>query len=164
MATRVLIIGGAGFIGSHLADRLLTEGYEVRVFDNLEPQVHRAEEEPDYLSPQVEMVRGSVLEPEALGQALQDVDYVFHFAARVGVGQSMFRLADYTATNVLGTAHLLELLLDHPVKRLVVASACTSTEKGCTEERMAGWWRQPGALCRISWNADGTRWKKPALR
>jgi dTDP-L-rhamnose 4-epimerase len=128
---RALITGGAGFIGSHLADELLAQGYQVRVLDALEDQVHgEGAVRPDYLAPEVELLHGSVLDPRKIREALSGVDYVYHFAARVGVGQSMYRIADYTASNGLGTAHLLEALLDHPVRRLVVASSMSVYGEG----------------------------------
>lgn len=91
---RVLITGGAGFIGSHLADELLAHGYAVRVLDCLESQVHGANaQRPDYLADEVELLRGDVREPAAVHRALQNVDAVFHFAAMVGkVGASWMKL------------------------------------------------------------------------
>jgi dTDP-L-rhamnose 4-epimerase len=87
---RVLIAGGAGFIGSHLADELLQHGHTVRLFDALCPQVHGAENQaPDYLNPDVELVFGDVRDRTAVERALQGMDAVYHFAAAVGVGQSM---------------------------------------------------------------------------
>src|SRR5262245_56513198 len=117
---RILITGGAGFIGSHLASLLLTSGYQVRAFDNLEAQVHGNISRPDYLSPEVELVRGSVLDRESLKSSLDGVDAVFHFAALVGVGQSQYEIARYTATNVAGTATLLDVLANerHTVRKL----------------------------------------------
>src|SRR5215210_6337648 len=96
MDRRVLITGGAGFIGSHLADELLRSGYRVRVFDALVDQVHGGAERPDYLDPEVELVPGDVRDADALSRALSGVDLVAHFAARVGVGQSMYEPAAYT--------------------------------------------------------------------
>jgi dTDP-L-rhamnose 4-epimerase len=128
---RVLITGGAGFIGSHLADELLARGYSVRVLDNLSPQVHGPlQERPEYLSSDVELIRGDVRDPEAVSKSLQGVEAVFHFAARVGVGQSMYEVADYTAVNNCGTAVLLQALIDHPVDRLIVASSMSLYGEG----------------------------------
>jgi len=120
---RVLITGGAGFIGSHVADELLARGYAVRALDNLTAQVHGESKRPDYLAADVELQVGDVRDPEAVGRALDGVDSVVHLAARVGVGQSMYEIANYTLANSGGTAVLLEALLDHPVRRLVVASS-----------------------------------------
>lgn len=128
---QILITGGAGFIGSHLADLLLREGDRVRVLDNLSPQVHGDEGfRPAYLDPEVELQRGDLRDPEAVRRALRGVDAVFHLAARVGVGQSMYEVAEYTAVNDLGTAVLLEALIERPVERLVVASSMSIYGEG----------------------------------
>jgi dTDP-L-rhamnose 4-epimerase len=127
--TIVLITGGAGFIGSHLADELLRSGYRVRVLDSLVEQVHD-KGKPDYLDPAVELVRGDVRDREALGRALDGVDKVVHLAARVGVGQSMYEIAKYADTNTAGTAVLLETLLERKVSRLVVASSMSVYGEG----------------------------------
>ncbi|HZG36704.1 MAG TPA: SDR family NAD(P)-dependent oxidoreductase [Gaiellaceae bacterium] len=130
MAKRVLITGGAGFIGSHLADELLAHGHRVRALDRLDPQVHPAGGRPEYLSPEVELVRGDVRDRDAVSRALDGVDAVYHFAARVGVGQSMYELADYQSVNAHGTGVLLEALLDRPVEKLVVASSMSVYGEG----------------------------------
>ncbi|MHB1122017.1 MAG: NAD-dependent epimerase/dehydratase family protein [Ramlibacter sp.] len=128
---QVLITGGAGFIGSHLADELLASGYRVRVLDTLEAQVHgEARRRPDYLDPQVEVIVGDVCDKEAVRKALHGVDAVYHFAAAVGVGQSMYEIAHYTRVNNLGTAVLLEALVAKPVERLVVASSMSLYGEG----------------------------------
>ena len=107
MSNRVLITGGAGFVGSHLADELLARGYRVRALDNLAPQVHGPDaRRPEYLAPEVELVVGDVRDAAAVRRAVQGVDAVVHLAAAVGVGQSMYELAHYTAVNNLGTAVL----------------------------------------------------------
>jgi dTDP-L-rhamnose 4-epimerase len=131
MKKRVLITGGAGFIGSHLADELIEKGYEVRALDNLSEQVHGpGAERPEYLNPQVELIVGDVRDKRAVREALQDVDAVFHFAAMVGVGQSMYQIQDYTDVNNVGTAILLEALIENPVKKLVVASSMSIYGEG----------------------------------
>ena len=127
----ILITGGAGFIGSHLADELLRHGHRVRALDNLSAQVHGDDvERPAYLSADVELMRGDVRDTGAVRRALQDVDAVYHFAAAVGVGQSMYQIADYTSTNNVGTAVLLEALIAHPVERLVIASSMSIYGEG----------------------------------
>jgi dTDP-L-rhamnose 4-epimerase len=127
----ILITGGAGFIGSHLADQLIERGHRVRVLDCLLPQVHgEGQRRPDYLHPEVELQVGDVRDPEAVRQALEGVDAVYHFAAAVGVGQSMYEIAHYTAVNNLGTAVLLEALMKRPVQRLVVASSMSVYGEG----------------------------------
>jgi dTDP-L-rhamnose 4-epimerase len=129
VAGKVLITGGAGFIGSHLADELLRDGHHVRVLDSFEEQVHGSGESPE-LSSEVEIVRGDVRDARVTTKAIDGVDAVFHFAARVGVGQSMYEMAAYTGANSLGTAVLLECLLDRPVERLVVASSMSVYGEG----------------------------------
>lgn len=131
MKKRILITGGAGFIGSHLADELIEKGYEVRALDNLSEQVHGPDAtRPEYLNPQVELIVGDVRDKKIVAEALQDVDAVFHFAAMVGVGQSMYQIKDYTDVNNVGTAVLLEALIENPVKKLVVASSMSIYGEG----------------------------------
>src|SRR5690606_34593906 len=115
MAQHVLITGGAGFIGSHLADELLPRGYEVRALDCLTPQVHAERRRPSYLHPKVELVTGDLRDPATVRRALAGIDGVFHLGAAVGVGQSMYEVAAYTEANNLGTAVLLEALIERPV-------------------------------------------------
>jgi dTDP-L-rhamnose 4-epimerase len=131
MTHHILITGGAGFVGSHLADELLARGYRVRALDDLSEQVHGpAAARPAYLDPEVELMVGDVRDPAAVRRALQGVDAVFHLAARVGVGQSMYEIARYTSVNNLGTAVLLEALIERPVERLVVASSMSLYGEG----------------------------------
>lgn len=131
MKQKILITGGAGFIGSHVADELLSCGYEVRVLDNLSPQVHgRERRRPDYLDRNVEVVIGDVEDRDAIRRALKGVSAVYHFAAKVGVGQSMYQVAEYTATNNLGTAVLMEELIEQRVEKLVVASSMSIYGEG----------------------------------
>ncbi len=131
MGKQILITGGAGFIGSHLADELLRLGHSVRVLDNLSSQVHGpAGKRPEYLSRDVELVVGDVREPEIVRRALKGVSAVYHLAAAVGVGQSMYEIALYTSINNVGTAVLLQELAQSPVERLVVASSMSIYGEG----------------------------------
>ena len=134
MPETVLITGGAGFIGSHLADEFLASGYRVRALDSLSPQVHgESGGRPGYLSSEVELHVGDVRDGQAVRRALDGADRVVHFAAAVGVGQSMYEIARYTEINNLGTAVLLEALIERPVRRLVVASSMSIYGEGLYE-------------------------------
>jgi dTDP-L-rhamnose 4-epimerase len=127
----ILVTGGAGFIGSHLSEELLQHGYRVRVLDNLAVQVHGpARLVPSYLNPDVELVVDDIRNAEAVRRALDGIDAVFHFVAMVGVGQSMYELVRYTDVNNVGTAVLLEALIERPVERLVVASSMSIYGEG----------------------------------
>jgi dTDP-L-rhamnose 4-epimerase len=129
--SRVLITGGGGFIGSHLANSLVEEGYRVRVLDVLHEQVHGVDAAfPDYLHADVERQVGDVRDRDAVRKALVGVTHVYHFAAAVGVGQSMYEIERYTDINNRGTAVLLEALVQQPVRRLVVASSMSVYGEG----------------------------------
>ena len=131
MSKHILITGGAGFIGSHLADALLAAGHRVRALDNLSPQVHGGRDSaPDYLSDEVELIVGDVRDRHAVDLALEGADAVVHLAAAVGVGQSMYRIEHYTDVNNRGTAVLLEALAERPVERLIVASSMSVYGEG----------------------------------
>jgi dTDP-L-rhamnose 4-epimerase len=139
MPQTVLITGGAGFIGSHLADNLLRHGYAVRVYDNLSAQVHgNNAARPVYLNRHVDFIQGDVRDAMSLRHAIRGVDGVFHFAAAVGVGQSMYEVAQYTEINSLGTAMLLEALIERPVGRLVVASSMSIYGEGLYRRHNGG--------------------------
>src|SRR3954462_11404518 len=129
----ILITGGAGFIGSHLADELLAHGHRVRALDSLVEQVHGPNARPTYLDPDVELVVGDVRDAHVVRDALRGVDSVVHFAARVGVGQSMYELAEYAGANTTGTAVLLQTILDRPVRKLLVASSMSVYGEGAYE-------------------------------
>ncbi|MFL5237348.1 MAG: NAD-dependent epimerase/dehydratase family protein [Rhizomicrobium sp.] len=132
MARTILITGGAGFIGSHLARDLLSAGFQVRVLDNLDPQVHGEGSRPSYLDPDVEFLRGDVCDRDRMRAALRGVDMVCHLAAKVGVGQSMYEIARYTEANELGTAILLEELTNADIGKLLVASSMSIYGEGLT--------------------------------
>ncbi|MGZ5176191.1 MAG: NAD-dependent epimerase/dehydratase family protein [Burkholderiales bacterium] len=131
MTQQVLITGGAGFFGSHLSDELLARGHRVRALDSLAPQVHGEHaRRPEYLDPDVELLIGDVRDADVVRRALKGVDAVYHFAAVVGVGQSMYEVSHYTDVNNGGTAVLLEALIRQPVQRLVVASSMSLYGEG----------------------------------
>jgi dTDP-L-rhamnose 4-epimerase len=131
MKGTVLITGGAGFIGSHVASELLKSGYHVRVLDSLVTQVHgETPTRPAYLHKDAEFVLGDIRNPDVLDAALSGVEAVYHFVALVGVGQSMYQIAEYTSTNNLGTAVLLERVVKHRVRKLIVASSMSIYGEG----------------------------------
>jgi dTDP-L-rhamnose 4-epimerase len=127
----VLVTGGCGFVGSHLVDALVAQGHNVRVLDNLDAQVH-GEKAPDYLHPDAELLRGEIQDPGAVSNALRGIDLVFHLAAAVGVGQSMYEISRYVGTNTQGTAVLLQALLRRPSKvtKLIIASSMSIYGEG----------------------------------
>ena len=128
---RVLIVGGGGFVGSHTADALLQKGYAVKIFDNLSRQVH-GNRFPTYLSGDAQFVEGDVRDFESLCDVVRNADVIFHLAAAVGVGQSMYEIARYIETNVQGTANLLQAILDTGCEpeKLIVASSMSIYGEG----------------------------------
>jgi dTDP-L-rhamnose 4-epimerase len=130
---KVLVTGGAGFVGSHLVDALVEQGHTVRIFDNLTPQVHGAEQkEPDYLNRDAEFLRGDILDADAMDNALNGIEVVVHLAAAVGVSQSMYEIKKYTENNTLGGAVLLQQIISgkHDVEKVVVASSMSIYGEG----------------------------------
>jgi dTDP-L-rhamnose 4-epimerase len=126
----VLITGGAGFIGSHLARRLLDKGYEVRILDNLSPQIHG--DNPEITSPLynsikdiTDFIHGSVLSESDLKKSIENQNIIVHLAAETGTGQSMYQIQRYSRTNIQGTSLLLDTLLNnsHSVRKVIVASS-----------------------------------------
>jgi len=128
---KVLITGGAGFVGSHTADALLRRGHSVRIYDNLSEQVH-AVEKPAYIPIEAEFVRGDVRDLRALSQAVRGVDVIYHLAAAVGVGQSMYQISYYTAVNNQGTANLLQAILEtgSQPEKIILASSMSIYGEG----------------------------------
>lgn len=122
----ILITGGAGFIGSNLALRLIDKGYKVTVLDNLSPQIH-SENSPLYASikDKVRFIKGTVLEYNDWKKALDGVDVVVHLAAETGTGQSMYEIEKYTDVNIKGTSLFLDILANekHSVKKMIIASS-----------------------------------------
>ena len=134
---KVLITGGAGFVGSHTADALLAQGYDVCIYDSLREQVHRSSF-PGYLTRDAEFIRGDMRDLAHLTEVVKDMEVIYHLAAAVGVGQSMYQIADYTAANTLGTANLLQAILDSraKVEKIIVASSMSIYGEGeyaCSE-------------------------------
>src|ERR671934_1334516 len=156
---KVLITGGAGFIGSHLADRLLADGHDVRALDNLDGQVHPAGERPGYLDADVDLHLGDVRDRDAVRRALDGVDAVVHFAAAVGVGQSMYEVERYTSVNAIGAAVVLEEAIERrdAIRKLLVASSMSIYGEGqyrnprTGESGLAPWLRPETQLAARQW-------------
>ncbi len=128
---KILVTGGAGFIGSFLVDKLIAGGYQVRILDNLEEQVHQGKK-PKYLNKKAEFIKGDVTNYSELKKSIQGMDAIFHLASAVGVGQSNYQIKKYVDTNVGGTANLLELLVNtkHQVKKIITISSMTGYGEG----------------------------------
>src|SRR5258708_36164013 len=168
MAQKVLITGGLGFIGLALTRTLVRRGMKVRLMDNLNPQVHGVDPQPELgvllEKHDVEVMRGDVCQRRDWVQALRDITSVVHLAAETGTGQSMYRIGDYTSTNALGTALFLDVLANdrHGVAKLILASSRSVYGEGayrCTpcapvyplmrslDNLQAGQWEPPCSRC-----------------
>lgn len=126
----ILITGGAGFIGSNLALKLIEKGYQITVLDNLSPQIHGENPENDSplynsIKDKVNFIHGSVTSKEDWTKALSQQDVIVHYAAETGTGQSMYEIENYTKVNIGGTALMLDLLTNtsHNVKKVLIASS-----------------------------------------
>ncbi|MFY9348770.1 MAG: NAD-dependent epimerase/dehydratase family protein [Sphingobium sp.] len=127
---KILVTGGAGFIGRRVCQELLGRGYEVRVLDSLIEQVHGHGGRPADLDPEVELIEADIRNGDAVARAVRGVDGIIHLAAEVGVGQSMYEVERYTSVNDVGTAILFERLIDQPVRRVVTASSMSIYGEG----------------------------------
>ena len=126
---KVLVTGGAGFIGSHTVDLLLKKSYKPVIIDNLEPQVHGKEQKkPDYLNKKAFFINQTIENKKIMSEMLSEVDAIIHLASLVGVGQSMYEINRYIETNTKATAALLDFLVKekHNIKKIVVASSMSA--------------------------------------
>jgi len=132
---KILVTGGAGFIGSHITDALIERGHSVRVYDSLTPQVHTQQGIPEYLNEEAEFIDADIRDGDALKKAIKDVEVIFHEASAVGVGQSMYQIHHYTDVNALGTANLLDILANekHSVGKLIIAASMSEYGEGAYE-------------------------------
>jgi dTDP-L-rhamnose 4-epimerase len=164
MSKKVLITGGAGFIGSHLADELLAHGHTVRVLDSLTPRVHQGGRRPSYLDPQVELVVGDVRDGALVEKTLEGIDVVFHFAAAVGAGESVFEVDRCMSANNVGTAVLMDRLVRSSAERLILGSSMAVYGEGLYRDASGSsvevLRRRPEQLRRADWEVSN---KKGAL-
>ncbi|MGI8640391.1 MAG: NAD-dependent epimerase/dehydratase family protein [Pyrinomonadaceae bacterium] len=135
----ILVIGGTGFIGSHLVDALIEKGHQVRILDSLVGQVH-GREIPEHLNKDAEFIRADVCDAEAVSKALDGTDVIYHEAAEVGVGQSMYEIVRYVKANDLGTAVLLEEMIKRrdQFRKLIVASSMSIYGEGAYRNPTTG--------------------------
>lgn len=140
-----LVTGGAGFIGSFIVDELVKRGHRVKIFDNLDPQVHPTGKIPAFINKDAEFIRGDVRDYDALKHALSGVDVVFHEAASVGVGQSQYQIKHYVDVNIGGTANLLDIIANEKtaVSKILVAGSMSSYGEGQYECDDCGLVRPP---------------------
>ncbi len=131
---KILVTGGAGFIGSHIVDELVRQKHDVRVIDNLDQQVHLGKK-PEYLNPKAEYIFDDIRNHEIRDRAFEDMEVVFHEAAAVGVGQSMYQIGHYVHCNTYATADMLEYIVNsnHPIKKIIVASSMSIYGEGAYE-------------------------------
>ncbi len=124
---KILVTGGAGFIGSYTVDLLIEKGFDVRIFENFEPQVH-GNKKPNYINDKAELVEGDITKKDSWKKILDGVDAVIHLAAMVGVGQSMYQPVRYLNVNTIATANMYEVIVENPelrkkIQKIVVASS-----------------------------------------
>ncbi|MFL6721351.1 MAG: NAD-dependent epimerase/dehydratase family protein [Sphingomonas sp.] len=178
LGERVLITGGAGFIGRAVTKELLHRGNAVRVLDSLIEQVHGDRQRPEDFPAEAELIVGDIRNKDVVTRALHGIDSVVHLAAEVGVGQSMYAVERYTSVNETGSAVLFEALIDHPVRRVVTASSMSIYGEGLYRdadgELVEDAERKPRTSDAQSWDPVDARarpltpvatpeWKQPSL-
>lgn len=162
----ILVTGGAGFIGSFLVDELISRGYNVRILDNLEKQVHQGKK-PKYLNKKADFINGDIRKLSDLEKSIKGIDAIFHLAAVVGVGQSNYQIKKYVDVNILGTASLMDLLVNtkHQLKKLVTISSMTGYGEGnyfCKQDRkVRPYLREEAQLKKKDWNLYCPKCKDP---
>jgi dTDP-L-rhamnose 4-epimerase len=139
---KILVTGGAGFIGSHTVDLLIENGFDVRILDNLEGQVHQGKK-PEYLNPKAEFILGDITNSHVLKKSLKGIDVIIHLAAITGIGQSMYEPSRYLSANIVGTAGLYDVLIGNPeikrnIQKIIVASSKTVYGEGSYECKTHG--------------------------
>ncbi len=132
---KILVTGGAGFIGSFLVDELVKKGHQVTAFDNLEAQVHPEKRLPAYPvfnTGRAKFIKGDIRKLNDLKKAIKNIEIIFHFAAAVGIGQSQYEVKRYVETNIGGTANLLDLIVNNKnkIKKLILAASMSEYGEG----------------------------------
>jgi len=129
---KILVTGGAGFIGTHLCRKLLHEGCDVRVLDNFSEQIHGGDADIVYELSKVELIRGDIRDQSLVASSIKDIDVIVHYAAETGTGQSMYEISKYEEVNVGGTLNIIEFLLQNKnnVKKIIVASSRSTYGEG----------------------------------
>lgn len=175
MPERILVTGGAGFIGRHVVQCLKAAGFEPRVLDSFHSQVHGEEPALPAALSDIEVIEGNIENPAVVSAALHGIDHVIHLAAEVGVGQSMYEISRYTRVNDLGTAVLLQALTEYPVGRFVVASSMSVYGEGlyrdgdgrlvedARRQHRPGLWDPVDAQGRALEPVPTPEWKRPSL-
>ncbi|HON56175.1 MAG TPA: GDP-mannose 4,6-dehydratase [bacterium] len=132
MAKKILVTSGTGFIDSHIVDALIEKDYDVIIYDNLCPQVHKNGKKPKYLNKNAKFIKGDVLDYDKLKKVILQVNAIFHKAAMVGVGQSQYEIRKYTEVNELGTANLLDIIVNNKnkIEKIIVAASMSSYGEG----------------------------------
>ena len=178
---KVLVTGGAGYIGSHLVDELVRREYEVTVLDALVPQVHRSGTWPSYANPKARYIQGDVRDRSVLRPLVQESEAVVHFAAAVSIGQAMYQIDRYVDVNTRATALLLDILVNdpHKVQKVIVASSIGVYGEGAyrcarcgpqaptirpVEQLAAQDWEQRCPVCREHLDSMPTPEDKPLYR
>lgn len=153
---KILVTGGAGFIGSFLVNELVRKGHGVRIFDSLEQQVHQGKR-PKFLNKNAQFIKGDIRNYSRLKKAIKCIDAIFHLASAVGVGQSNYQIKKYCDVNIGGNANLLDILINskHRVKKLVTVSSMTGLGEGNYKCKVCGIVRPP--------LREGTQLKKTPL-
>ena len=156
---KILVTGGAGFIGSHLVDRLVELGKDIVALDNFDPQVHQGKR-PDYLNPNARYIEGDVRDEKVLKKALENVGIIFHLAAKVGVAQSMYEIKEYVSANTFGTAFLWDYIINRRlgVKKFIVASSMSIYGEGLYACAKCG---QAAPYLRSGRDLEMKRWEIP---
>ena len=154
---KILVTGGAGFIGSFLVDELIKNNYQVRILDNLESQVHQGKK-PKYLNKKAQFIKGDVRNYSVFKKALLGIDAIFHLASAVGVGQSNYEIKKYMEINTMGITNLFDILVNtkHNIKKLITISSMTGYGEGNYQCKKCGLvrprLRQEDQLKKKDWN------------